>query len=141
MAGYGGETPLIDFGLRLTLESPTGTTTAAPVESGDLFKISGTAADGSGYKAAALTAGDDPGEVVIVQALHRMTSVGPMGVSVLGHFQQVRRVNYVSGAAPTLGQSIEASATNVRKVAGITYDGSSMVLLIDTNALQCEVLV
>lgn len=141
MAGYGGETPLIDGGFRLTLESPTGTTSSIPVEQGDLFKIGGTAADGTGYKAAALVAGNDATSSVVVMALHRMTEVGPMGVIVLGGYQGIVRFNYVSGAAPTLGQSIEASATNVRKVVGKAWDGDGMVLKVNTAELTVEVLV
>ena len=64
-----------------------------------------------------------------------------MGVVVLDKWQQVRRLNYVSGAPPTLGQSIEASASNVRKVAGKAYDGDGYVLKVDTASLQVEVLV
>jgi hypothetical protein len=141
MAGYGGETPLIGFGLRLTVESPTGTDATTPVAQGDLFKLGGTAADGTGYKAVALVAGNDSTSSVILMALHPMTSVGPMGVYVLGPWQSVRRLNYVSGAAPTLGQSIEASATNVRKVVGKAYDGDGYVLKVATADLQVEVLV
>jgi hypothetical protein len=141
MAGYGGETPLIGFGLRLTVESPTGTDATTPVAQGDLFKLGGTAADGSGYKAAALVGGNDSTSSVVIMALHNMTEVGPMGVVVLGPWQQVRRFNYVSGAAPTLGQSIEASGTNVRKIAGKAYDGDGIVLKVDTSALTAEVLV
>lgn len=142
MAGYGGETPLVKYGLSYTFESPTGTTTAAPVEQGDLFKVSGTASDGSGYKLAALTAGDDPTEVVMVMALHRMTEVGTMGGQLIGNWHQVRRLNYVSGSAPTLGQSIEAAAGNVRKVAGKAFAiGSGIVLKVNTADLTVEVLV
>lgn len=141
MAGYGGETPLIGFGLRMTLESPTGTTSAAPVEQGDLFKIGGTAADSSGYKAAALVDGNDFTSSVVVMALHRMTEVGPMGVMVLGRWHSVVRLNYVTGVAPTLGQSVEASGVDIRKIKGKAYDGDGMVLKVDTSALTAEVLV
>ena len=141
MAGYGGETPLIGFGLRLTVEAPTGTDATTPVEQGDIFKIGGTASDGSGYKAVAAANADTPATAIWLMALHRMTEVGPMGVVVLGPYQQVRRLNYVSGAAPTLNQSAKPSATNVRKIAGVAFDGSNMVLKVDTAALQAEVLV
>lgn len=141
MAGYGGETPLIGFGLTLTLEAPTGTNATTPVEQGDIFKIGGTAADGTGYKAVAAANADTPATAIWVMALHRMTEVQQMGVFVLGNFQSVRRLNYVSGSAPTLGQSVKPSAGNVRKVAGVAFDGSNMVLKVDTAALQVEVLV
>ena len=142
MAGYGGETPLIGFGLRLTVEAPTGTDSTTPVEQGDIFKLGSTAADGSGYKAVALVAADaasDP--VIMVMALHRMTSVGPLGVAVLGNWHQVRRLNYYTGEAPSIGNSIEASNNNVRKVKGKAFDGDGYVLNVDTTALQVEVLV
>lgn len=141
MAGYGGETPLIGFGLRMTVEAPTGTDATTPVEQGDLFKLGGTASDGSGYKAVALAAGNDSTSSVVIMALHRMTEVNQMGVIVFGKWQQIRRVNYVSGAAPTLGQSIEASTTNPRKAVGKAYDGDGYVLKVDTTALTAEVLV
>lgn len=141
MAGYGGETPLIGFGMTLTVEAPTGTSATIPVEQGDLFKLGGTAGDGTGYKAAALVAGNDATSSVVLMALHRMTEVAQMGVYVVGRWQSVRRLNYVSGAAPTLGQSIEASATNVRKVVGKAFDTDGYVLKVDTTALQVEVLV
>lgn len=140
MVTYGGETPLIDFGLRLTVEAPTGTTTSAPVNEGDIFKIGGTASDGSGYKAAALADNDAPDAQVLVMAIHRQTFIGPMGVIVLGRYQQVRRLNYVSGQAPTLGQSIEANSTT-RKINGKAFDGTSLVLLVDANALTVDVLI
>jgi hypothetical protein len=139
MVAYGGESPM-DFGLRFTVEAPTGTSTSAPVNAGDLFKISGTAADGSGYKAAALADNDAPDTSIIVQAIHRMTSVGPLGVLVLGRYQQVRRLPYTAGNVPTLGQSIEANGTT-RTVNGKTFDGTSIVLAVDTNALLVEVLI
>lgn len=144
MAGYGGETPLIGFGLRLTVEAPAGTSATVPVEQGDIFKISGTASDSSGYKAAACTAADSAANSILIMALHRMTDINQMGVIVLGPWQQVRRISYVSGAAPTLGQSIEAAAGagNLRKIAGKAFViGNGFVLKVDTASLQAEVLV
>jgi len=141
MAGYGGETPLTEFGLRLTVEAPTGTDATTPVAQGDVFKLGGTAADSSGYKAAACSDGNDATSSVLVMALHRMTEVGPMGVVVLGRWAQVRRVSYYTGAAPTLGQSIESSGSDVRKIKGKSFDGDGYVLKVDTSALQVEVLV
>lgn len=149
MAGYGGELPLTRYGLELTVEAPTGTTATVPVEQGDIFKIGGTASDGSGYKVVAAAAADIPAgasgvavaDSIHVMALHRMTEVAQMGVFVLAPYASVRRLNYVSGAAPTLGQSVVPSATNVRKVAGVAFNGANMVLKVDTAALQVEVLV
>lgn len=141
MAGYGGELPLIRYGLELTVEAPTGTSATVPVEQGDIFKIGGTASDGSGYKAVAAANTDTPATAVWIMALHRITEVQQMGVLVLGQYETVVRLNYVSGAAPTLGQSVKPSATNVRKVAGVAFDGSNMVLKVDTAALQVEVLI
>lgn len=142
MAGYGGETPLIDFALSMTVEGPTGTNAATPVEQGDLFKLGGTAYDGTGYKAAALAAGDDATSSVVLMALHRATEVGTMGVMVVGGYRGVVRFNYVTGAAPTIGQSIEASAVDTRKVAGKAFArGDGYVLSINTANLTVEVLV
>lgn len=141
MAGYGGETPSITTSFSLTVEAPTGTDSTTPVNEGDLFKLGGTAADGTGYKAVALASGNDSTSSVVVMAIHRIAEVGPMGVILLGPWHQVRRFNYVSGAAPTLGQSIEASGTNVRKIAGKAYDGDGYVLKVNTSDLTAEVLV
>lgn len=137
---YGGETPLVEYGLTMTVESPTGTTTAAPVSEGEIYIISGTAADGSGYKIAAGVNGNDFTSNVLVQAIHRMTTVGPMGVIVLGNWHQIRRIAYTTGAAPTLGQSIEISGVTVTKIKGKAFDGDGMVMLIDTGSLEVEVL-
>lgn len=141
MTAYGGETPLIDFGLRITVEAPVSTSVTVPVEAGDIFKLGSTAADGSGYKAVNLVAGDDCDEVVMVQALHRITSVGPMGVSVLGKYQQIRRLTYTAGSVPVIGQSVIAKTGTVRTVESAAFNSSSYVLLVDTNALMAEVLV
>jgi hypothetical protein len=141
LPGYGGETPLVKYGLTLTVEAPTGTNSTTPVNEGDVFKIGGTAVDGSGYKAVAATNADRQGNAVLVMALHRMLEVQQMGVLVLGKYRGTVRLNYVSGAAPTLGQSVVPSATNVRKVAGVAFDGSNIVLAVNTADLTVEVLV
>lgn len=142
MAGYGGETPLVEYGLTMTVEAPTGTDSTTPVNQGDLFKLSGTAADGSGYKVAAAAADDDPQNCILVMALHRMTSVGPMGVLVLGGYAGTTKFNYYTGAAPTIGQSIAVTASNVRKVKGIAWAaGKGYVTAVDTTNLMVEVLI
>lgn len=140
---FGGETPLVPYAgpLTLTVEAPDGTTEAAPVLQGQLFKLSGTAADGSGYKIAAMTAADAPSSVVMVMALHRATQVREMGVVLITPFRQVRRLSYVSGSAPSLGESIEAAAGDVHKIAGKTYDGDGIVLKVNTADLDADVLI
>ena len=138
---YGGETPF-PFGLSLTVESPAATTVLAPVEAGAILKLGGTAADGSGYKTVATVDNDTPASVVLVQALHRITSVGPLGVRVIGGYQQVRRLPYLKGELPVLGNSVKVSAT-----VGLVGDytsyavGCGYVLAIDTVAEDCEVLI
>lgn len=142
MAGYGGQFPLVKYGVTLTVEAPDGTTTAAPVEQGDVFKLGGTASDGTGYKVVACSDGNDATSSVLVMALHRITSVNDLGVLILsGKWAGVDRVRYHTGAAPTLGQSIEASGVNVREIKGKSFDGDGYVLKVDTSALEVEVLV
>jgi hypothetical protein len=141
---FGGETPLVPYAgpLTLTVEAPDGTTEAAPVIAGQLYKLSGTAADGSGYKIAACTAGDDPLEVVMVMALHRMTQVREMGVVLITPYRQVRRLPYISGAAPSLGNSIEAAPVSTGKIAGIAYAAhKGIVLSVNTADLDADVLI
>lgn len=138
----GGETPIIKYGLELTLETPSTTSATVPIEQGRILKISGTATDGTAYKAAACAAGDDPLEVTMVMALHRsITANAPLGVKVLGSDQQVRRLPY-DGAAPSLGQSIEAAAGDVSKVTGIGHvAGKGRVLAVNTASKEVEVLI
>jgi hypothetical protein len=148
MATYGGETPWIGYGLTLTVEAPTGTSSSVPVNEGDIFKIGGTAADGSGYKIVAAanadigagSSGTAVADSIWVQAMQSMQEVGPMTVAVIGPFQRVTRLPYVSGSAPTLGQSVKPSAANVRKVAGVAFTGQNIVLRVDTAALLVDVL-
>lgn len=142
MAGYGGQFPLVKYGITLTVEAPTGTDSTTPVEEGDVFKLGGTASDGTGYKAAACVDGNDATSSILVQALHRMTSVNQMGVLVLsGKWSGVTRVKYHTGAAPTIGQSIESSGVDVREIKGKSFDGDGYVLKVDTTNLEVEVLV
>lgn len=136
---YGSaESPEI-YGFRLTVEAPTGTTEASPVLPGSIWKLSGTDADGGGYKIAAAVDNDTTSSVVLVQAMERAVGVNPMTVLVLGPFHKVVRLPYLSGSAPTLGQSVQVSAT-VSKVDGKSYDGSSYVLYVDTANEEVEVL-
>lgn len=140
---YGGETPQIKYGTELTLETPDGISESAPQLQGDLFKVGGPAADGTQLKAVPLVAADDPNTCIMVQALTRETKPDrPAGYKVInGYGEQIRRMRYVSGAAPALGQSIEASATDVRKVAGQAWArGAGMVVAVNTSALEVEVL-
>jgi hypothetical protein len=138
---YGGETPMVESGLRLTVEAPDATTVLAPVEAGTILKLGGTAADGSAYKAVACVDNDTPVSVVMVQALHRITSVGPLGVMVLSPYSQVRRLPYLKGEKPDLGGSVQISATvSMVGAKGFTA-GCGFVLAIDTVAEDCEVLL
>lgn len=136
---YGGETPQ-GYGLQQTFEAVDGTSSTTPVEVGDMFIIGGTDADGSGYKLADGSSADDNATPkVLVQATERATSVRAIGCFVLGPYQQIRRIPYKSGSAPTVGQSIELSS-DLRTVVGKTFDGWTMVLLVDTVNLEVEVL-
>ena len=141
--GYGGETPIIKYGTEITVESPAGISAAAPINQGDLFILSGTAADGSGYKAAAATAGNAPTTVgCLLMALHRMEQPSqPMGVKVLnGSMEQIRRLRYTG--SPTLGQSVAISAADVRKVVGKAFAvGDGRILAINTSTTEVEVLI
>lgn len=140
---YGGETNR-DLGLRMTVDPVNLTiTTAAPVEKGDLFKLGGTDGSGNGYAIAELIAGDDPVEVVMVSAAERKTAdTTPMDVYVISPgYSQVRRFKYKTGAAPTLGQSVESATAAVRRVTGISYvHGKGFVLRVDTANEEVEVL-
>lgn len=138
----GGETPIIKYGLELTLETPSTTSATVPIEQGSILKVSGTATDGTGFKAAACAAGDDPNEVTMVMALHRSVYANaPLGVKVLSGEVQVRRLPY-DGAAPSLGESIEAAAGNVAKVTGIAYaKGKGRILAVNTASKEVEILI
>jgi len=141
---FGGETPLVPWAgpMTLTVEAPTGTTEAAPVVAGQLYKISGTAADGSGYKIAACAENDDTLNCVLVMAMHRMTTVREMGVVLITPYRQVRRLPYRSGAAPTLGQSIATAPTDLGKIKGISYAAhKGIVLAVNTADLDADVLI
>lgn len=141
----GGETPIVKYGLELSVEAPTGTDATTPVLAGQVFKLGGTDSGGGGYKAAALTAGDDGTNSVLLYALHKVTDLNvPLGVKVItAHgLSQVRRIPYKTGSAPTIGQSIEAATASVRQIVGKAWvPGDGYVLFIDTAALDCEVLV
>jgi hypothetical protein len=136
---YGGETPE-NFGLRITVETPAGTTSAAPVTPGQMFKLGPTDVDGGAYKCVALVDNDDMSSVVLVQAAQRSETVGPITVNVLGFYSQIRRLPYLTGSAPSLGQSVQASAT-VKKVDGKAFAaGCGFVLFVDTVTEEVEVL-
>jgi hypothetical protein len=139
----GGETPIIKYGTELTLQTPDGISEAAPQAQGDIFKIGGPASDGTQLKAVPAVAGDTMDTDYLVMALTRETVPGkPAGYKLLsGGMVQIRRLGYVSGAAPTLGQSVAVSATNVRKVAGIAQaHGCGLVVAVNTGDLEVEVL-
>jgi hypothetical protein len=136
---YGGTTPF-NYGLRLSVEAPAGTSTSVPVVVGQVFKIGGTAADGSGYKLVALTGTDDPLTCVMVQALTGATDVSDVTVAVLGPYSQVRRAVYEG--SPTIGQSIDAAPTSQRKVEGVTWvHGQGYITFVDATATEVEFII
>lgn len=136
---YGGETPFTN-GLRISVEAPAGTTTSAPVAVGEVFKLGGTAADGSGYKLTALGANDDPNTCVMVQALSGATAVTDLTVAVLGPYQQIRRAVYEG--SPSIGQSIDAAPTSQRKVEGVTWAaGQGYITYVDATAGEVEFII
>jgi hypothetical protein len=141
----GGETPIIKYGTELSVEGPDGVSTASPVTAGDIFKLGGTGADGTGYKVVACVDGDSSANAILVMALHNLTDINvPLGVKILGAYGlcQVRRLKYHTGVAPTIGNSIEVSGNNVRKIEGIAWAvAKGYVLAVDTTALDAEVLV
>jgi len=138
----GGETPIIKYGTELTLQTPDGISEDAPQLQGDLFKIGGPASDGTQLKAVACAAGDSMASVYLVMALTRETRPGyPAGYKVLsGQKVQIRRLRY-DGSAPTIGQSVEIAAGNVRKVTGIAQAaGKGLVVAVNTGDTEVEVL-
>jgi len=139
----GGETPIIKYGSELTFESMSTVSATAPINQGEIFKIDGTATDGTAYKLAECAAGDNPAEVTMVMALHRCQDPNQLvgGKLLNGSEVQVRRLKY-DGAAPSLGNSIEAAAGNVRKVTGIAYaKGAGRVMAVNTATTEVEVLI
>ena len=145
MPTYGGETPLLKWE-SYTFEAPAGTTSAAPVEQGELFKVNGTVADADGtrFKVIPCVAGDDPGDSIIVMALHRIVEIGPVGCQILAPFSgQVREIPYHTGEVPTVGGSIQIATGNVRKIGvtkAFTRSDGNVVLRVDTTRLVAEVL-
>jgi hypothetical protein len=141
----GGETPIIKYGTELSVEGPADVTVSHPVLAGDIFKLGGTGADGTGYKVVDCSDGDDSSDSVLVMALHNLTDLNvPLGVKILGAYGlcQVRRLRYYTGVPPTIGQSIEISGSDVRRIEGLSFaPGKGYVLAIDTTALEAEVLV
>jgi hypothetical protein len=145
---YGGADSSEEYGIRLTVEAPDGTSgpigdiqpaNTALVSPGTLWKLGGTDADGGGYKLVATQANDTLATCVMCVAVDRAVGVYPMTVQVLGNWAQIRRLPYVHGAAPSVGQSVKISATP-GKVAGVAFDGTSYVLFDDTVNDEVEVL-
>jgi hypothetical protein len=140
----GGETPIVKYGLDLSIEAPTGTDATTPVLPGQIFKLGGTDSGGGGYKAAVLTAGDDGTNAVLVYALHKVTDLSvPLGVKVIcAHgLSQVRRLPYKTGSAPSIGQSVEAATVATKQIVGKAWAvGDGYVLFVDTDAEDAEVL-
>lgn len=141
----GGETPIIKYGLELSVEPPTGTTEASPVLAGQIFKLGGTDSAGGGYKAAACVTGDDAGNSILLMALHRHNGEQnlPLGVKVVSHNGiQVRRLPYdADDGVPTIGSSIEIGATVTQVKSKAFAAGHGYVLFVDEDAEDVEVLV
>lgn len=155
----GGELPS-SYGLVITVEAPAGTTAAAPVEVGEVYKLSAAtayklvaavAADDLGwaghthqentfatYVQNATTAGPNGGNAPLVRTEERSESVKPISVRVLGAWSTILRMAY-SGAAPTVGQSVEADGS--KKVRALAFNGFTFVLFIDTAKTEVEFLI
>lgn len=139
---YGGETPDLKYGLEITAETPDALTEAAPQLIGDLFKLGGPALDGTQLKAIPLVSGDQADTVILLQAKTRKIKPDiPSAYKVLsGAPDQIRRLRYT--AAPTLGQSVEAAAANVRQVVGMAWTRfAGTVIAVNTSATEVEVLI
>jgi hypothetical protein len=144
MAAIGGETPILKYGLEISAETPTGTSTTTPVEAGDIFKLTGAAdADGNGYKLVAAATNDKPSTVILVMALVRSVQVEAIGVKILsGQAVQIRRLYYSTDGTPTVGHSIQVSTANVRQVMDLAFArGDGLILAVDTVGKMVEVLI
>lgn len=132
----GGESPAA-YGCIITCDAPTGTTALAPVEIGEIYKLS-TAAS---YKLVAAVAADKLGGIAnapLVRTEERADIVKPIAVRVISRgFQRISALKY-SGAAPTLGASVEADGA--KAVRNVAYDGNSFNCYVDTTNLIVEVL-
>jgi hypothetical protein len=140
----GGPTPDLKYGTELTVEGPDGVSSALPVRQGDIFKLGGVGADGTGYKVIPAVAGDDAGNCILVQAKHDLTDLKvPLGVKVICmNGCQVLRLPYKTGSAPTIGQSVEVATASVREIVGKAFAvGHGYVLAVDTAAEDAEVFV
>jgi hypothetical protein len=137
---YGGPLPDVKYGFELTVEPPDGTSEAQPVRQGELFKLGGTAGDGSGYKAVACTAADTPttAGVVMLMAKHDLNdSVQDLGVKLISaDAPTVVRLPF-EGTAPTVGQSIAISGANVRRVTGAAFGkGNGRIMRVNTSDVE-----
>lgn len=150
VAPFGGELPLLHQDGRLTVEPPDGTSSTSPVLPGQVFALAiaaDTAADSSGYKLVAATAAATPATAILCEALSGSTDVkDEVSALVLsGYAGTVRRLQYKTGGAPTLGQSIAVAAgtgTDLRKIAGKAWArGEGTVVKVDTSTETVEVLI
>lgn len=137
---YGGPLPDTKYGFEITVEPPAAVD-ADPLDQWEVVRISGVAADGSGYKAAAAVAGDTSDAVLLGLAKHYCNdSDMPLGLKVLGlGAPTVLRVP--TTGAPTLGQSIAVSAADVRKFVGVAFSITSRSKIMKVLTGEVEVLV
>ena len=140
---FGGETGLVQFSHGIITVEPTDACSAtAPILPGEIFKLAiagDTAADSSGYKLIPAADEDTTADAELVQALIRCVG-GDLSVVRLCVPGQIRLLPYLTGSAPSIGQSVKISAT-VTKVEGTTWArGKGTVMKVDTATETCEVL-
>jgi hypothetical protein len=143
---YGGTTPHI-YGTDLTVEPPDGTSAEHPLAEGSIWKLGGTAIDGSGYKLSAAEEGDSFNECVLGIVSERATTMGPIGFKLLNGIQQVALVP-MEAPYPEVGKSVEIGASgksfrvHLDPVTGLpSYDGITYCVRADVAALLAEVLI
>ena len=140
MVRYGGQTPSIGTGLRLTVEAPDSAATVA-VLPGDILKFGGTAADGTGYKVTETEADDSPGtSAMMCKAETRSSGITPITVVLLNPQAQVTIVAVDTVSPPSVGQSVKIGSTPGRFV-GKAYNGDGYVLSVDASLHEAEVLL
>lgn len=140
-APYGGETPLAYQDGKITAEAPSGTTTAAPVIAGGVYRlIGGSAADSSAYKMVAASDEDTVLSTILCIALHAsFNATDPVGVLILNPYGG-NVVKLVYANLPTIGQSVKVASV-LTQIDGTTWArGGGTIISIDTANTTVEVL-